>query len=122
MLYFLASYSTELGFLKSIYLRDFISFSLSFLLVLFLGKPFIHYLQKKKFGETIRQEGPASHMSKKGTPTMGGVLIIFSLLLTTLLVADISNAFIGLLMISTLIFAGIGFIDDYKKFTVNKKG
>ena len=62
MLYFLASYSTELGFLKSIYLRDFISFSLSFLLVLFLGKPFIHYLQKKKFGETIRQEQPQRYL------------------------------------------------------------
>lgn len=122
MLYFLANCYTGLEFLKSIYLRDFISFSLSFLLVLLLGKPFIHYLKKKKFGETIRQEGPASHMSKKGTPTMGGVLIIFSLLLTTLLVADIRNSFILLLIFSTFIFAGIGFIDDYKKFTVNKRG
>ena len=70
MLYFLASYSTELGFLKSIYLRDFISFSLSFLLVLFLGKPFIHYLQKTlgKHAPVVRLEyfldiGARPHMS-----------------------------------------------------------
>lgn len=78
MLYFLATYYTGCEFLKSIYLRDFISFSLSFLLVFFFGRPFIHYLQKKKFGETIRQEGPASHMSKKGTPTMGSADYFFS--------------------------------------------
>lgn len=122
MLYFLANHSMELSFLKSIYLRDFISFLLSFLFVLIAGKPFIQYLRKKKFGETIREEGPASHMSKKGTPTMGGVLIILSLLLTTILVSDLENSLILLLILSTLIFAGIGFIDDYKKFTVNKRG
>lgn len=122
MLYLLAEHSIEFSFLKSIYLRDFIAFLLSFLLVLIAGKPFILYLRKKKFGETIREEGPASHMSKKGTPTMGGVLIISSLLLTTFFVSDLNNPLILLLVISTVIFAGIGFIDDYKKFTVNKKG
>lgn len=122
MLYFLSQHSLEFSFLKSIYLRDFISFLLSFFLVLVAGKPFIAYLRKKKFGETIREEGPVSHISKKGTPTMGGVLIIASLLLTVFLVSDLNNPLILLLMISTIIFAGIGFVDDYKKFTVNKRG
>lgn len=122
MLYFIGRYFKEFEFLKSIYLRTFIGFILAFLFVLLIGKPFIKYLKEKKFGEKIRDEGPASHMSKKGTPTMGGVLIIFSVVLTTLLVADLRNKMIILLLISTFGFSTIGFIDDYKKFTVNKKG
>ena len=106
MLYIIGEYFESLAFLKSMYLRGFISFTLSFVLVLILGKPFINYLKVKKFGEKIRDDGPASHLSKKGTPTMGGVLIVVVMLVTNLLVSDISNVF----------------IDDYKKFTVNKKG
>lgn len=122
MLYLIGEYFESLEFLKSIYLRSFISFTLSFLLVLIFGKPFINYLKVKKFGEKIRDDGPASHLSKKGTPTMGGVLIVIVMLITNLIVSDISNSFIILLLISMLGFASIGFIDDYKKFTVNKKG
>lgn len=122
MLYFLAEYMPLLEGLKSIYLRSFLAFILSFLVVLITGKPFIQYLKRKKFGESIREEGPTSHFSKKGTPTMGGILIIFGTLFTTFLVGDLLNKFILLLIIVTLLFSGIGFIDDYKKFTVNKKG
>ncbi len=122
MLYFMGLHFDNLVFLKSIYLRAFISFVLSFSVVLFTGKPFINYLKVKKFGELIRKDGPSSHFSKKGTPTMGGVLIIFSILLTTILVNNLSNKLIILIFINTLLFAAIGFIDDYKKFTVSKKG
>lgn len=122
MLYLIGKYFQQFEFLKSIYLRTFIAFVIGFAIVLIAGKPFINYLKFKKFGEKIRTEGPASHMSKKGTPTMGGVLIVLSVLITTLLVADIGNRLILLLLVSLLGFAGIGFIDDYKKFTVNKKG
>lgn len=122
MLYIIGEYLESLAFLKSIYLRAFLSFTLSFLLVLVMGKPFINYLKVKKFGEKIREEGPATHMSKKGTPTMGGVLIVIVMLITNLLISDISNEFIALLLVSMMGFASIGFIDDYKKFTVNKKG
>lgn len=122
MLYFLASKIRILEGLKSIYFRGFLAFILAFLIVKITGKPFINYLKRKKFGEEIREDGPVSHFSKKGTPTMGGVLIIASTLLTTLFVGDMSNKFIILLTIITLMFSGIGFIDDYKKFTVNKKG
>ena len=122
MLYLIGKYFQELEFLKSIYLRTFIAFVLGFLIVLIAGKPFINYLKVKKFGEKIRTEGPATHMSKKGTPTMGGVLIVLTVLITTIVVADISNRLILLLLVSLLGFAAIGFVDDYKKFTVNKKG
>lgn len=122
MLYIIGEYFESLAFLKSMYLRGFISFTLSFVLVLILGKPFINYLKVKKFGEKIRDDGPASHLSKKGTPTMGGVLIVVVMLVTNLLVSDISNVFIDVLLVAMIGFASIGFIDDYKKFTVNKKG
>ena len=122
MFYLIGEYVHSLQFLKSIYLRSFMAFMVAFIIVLIAGKPFINYLKIKKFGEKIREEGPATHMSKKGTPTMGGVLIILTILVTSLLISDISNKIIILLLISMMGFAGIGFIDDYKKFTVNKKG
>ncbi|MCI6153017.1 phospho-N-acetylmuramoyl-pentapeptide-transferase [Fusobacterium perfoetens] len=122
MLYILSELNNNLNFLKSIYLRISIGFVLSFLIVLILGKPFIKYLKKIKFGEEIRESGPASHYSKKGTPTMGGVLMIFGALLSSLIICDLKNKFVILLIITTLLFSAIGFIDDYKKFTVNKDG
>lgn len=122
MFYLIGEYVHSLQFLKSIYLRSFMAFIVAFIIVLIAGKPFINYLKIKKFGEKIREEGPATHMSKKGTPTMGGVLIILTILVTSLLISDISNKIIILLLTSMMGFAGIGFIDDYKKFTVNKKG
>lgn len=97
--------------MKSIYLRDFISFL--FLLLVSSLEDLLFTTYKKKFGETIRQEGPASHMSKKEL-LLWGSADYFSLLLSTFLVADMKNSFILLLVFSTLIFAGIGFIDDYK--------
>ena len=122
MLYFLAEHFTKLEFLKSIYLRAFLSFVISFCIVLFAGRPFIKYLKVKKFGEEIRDDGPSSHFSKKGTPTMGGVLIIAAVLLTSLFINDLKNPLVLLVLLSTLMFAGIGFIDDYRKFKVSKKG
>ena len=122
MLYLLGLHYEKLEFLKSIYLRIFIGFVLSFLFVLIVGKPFISYLKYKKFGEEIRKEGPSSHYSKKGTPTMGGILILLGSILTSLVVGNLQNKFTLLLIITMLLFGGIGFIDDYKKFTVNKNG
>lgn len=122
MLYLLSQNFSNFDFLKSIYLRGGISFLMSFLIVLIFGKPFISFLRKKKFSETIRSDGPSTHVNKKGTPTMGGVLIVLSILFTTLISTDMTNKYIILLVITTLSFAAIGFVDDYKKFTVNKKG
>ncbi len=122
MLYLLGSLYPHLGFLKSIYLRGSIGFTLAFMILMLTCMPFIRFLKKKKFGEEIRESGPSSHYSKKGTPTMGGVLIIASSLLSAFIVSDLSNKFVILLIIITFSFSAIGFIDDYKKFTVNKDG
>ncbi|MBP9509721.1 MAG: phospho-N-acetylmuramoyl-pentapeptide-transferase [Fusobacteriaceae bacterium] len=122
MLYILSKHYAELHILSSIYLRVALAFLTSFFFMLILGKPFINYLKKKKFGESIREDGPESHFSKKGTPTMGGVLIVASILFTSIITTNITNNYIILLLLVTLLFASIGFIDDYTKFTVNKKG
>jgi phospho-N-acetylmuramoyl-pentapeptide-transferase len=90
--------------------------SLTALLMSFLLGPWlIRRLQEFQIGQHIREEGPKSHQSKAGTPTMGGVLIVLSIVLPTLLWANLRNPFIWLLILSTVAYAGIGFADDYMK-------
>lgn len=109
--------------LNSITIRAMIAFLLSFLILLFIGKPFIKYLKSKKVGEEIRDLGPQTHQSKKGTPTMGGVMILFSILTTTFIAGNLSNKFILLLIVITVMFGALGFTDDYLKWSEkNKKG
>jgi phospho-N-acetylmuramoyl-pentapeptide-transferase len=87
----------------------------AFLIVFFLAPPMIKKLQTLKLGQKIRTDGPQSHLGKSGTPTMGGLLIIFSVLLSTVLWADISNFYVWLVLLSLVGFGLIGFVDDYIK-------
>ncbi len=89
------------------------------LVSLLLGPWMIARLRRRQIGQEIREEGPASHQSKRGTPTMGGLLIVPSIILPTLLWADIQNPFIWIVCGSTIAFGAIGFWDDYLK--VSKK-
>ena len=82
---------------------------------LFLGPLMIRKLREFQIGQVIRQEGPATHMKKAGTPTMGGLLILTSALAPTLLWADLTNAFVWVAVLSTAAFGAIGFADDYLK-------
>src|ERR671913_873491 len=82
---------------------------------LFLGPFMIRKLREFQIGQVIRQEGPATHRTKAGTPTMGGLLILTSALLPTLLWADLTNPFIWIVVGSTTAFGAIGFADDYLK-------
>ncbi len=92
-------------------------------LCLIFGNQIIQFLKSKSIGETIRQEGPQNHLSKAGTPTMGGIMIILAIIIPTLLWANLSNAYVILLLISTLWMGIIGFADDYiKVFKKNKQG
>jgi phospho-N-acetylmuramoyl-pentapeptide-transferase len=80
-------------------------------------------LQEIKLGQQIRDDGPKRHLAKSGTPTMGGILIIFSVVLSTLLWADLTNRYVWLVMIATVGFGAVGFADDYLKFVkVRSKG
>jgi phospho-N-acetylmuramoyl-pentapeptide-transferase len=80
-----------------------------------VGSWFIRKLKQLQIGQTVREEGPKSHFSKNGTPTMGGLMIIFATLTATLLWAELYNPYIWLLVLVTLGFGLIGFMDDYLK-------
>lgn len=108
---------------------QYISFraGMAFIMALFtstvLGKRIIALLQRKQIGETIRDLGLEGQMAKKGTPTMGGIIIILAIVLSTLLFANLSNVYILLMIVSTLLLGSLGFLDDYiKVFKKNKEG
>lgn len=84
-----------------------------------IGPKVIHWLKaKQKEGQPIREDGPESHLiTKQGTPTMGGLMILVSLSISTLLWADISNAYVWIVLLITIGFGLVGFIDDYTKLT-----
>jgi len=88
---------------------------LSLFITLVYGKKLIRFLQKKQISESIREEGLAGEESKKGTPTMGGIIIIMAIIIPTLLLADLTNVYVQVLLISTIWLGIIGFIDDYLK-------
>jgi phospho-N-acetylmuramoyl-pentapeptide-transferase len=85
------------------------------LVSLLVGSKVIQKLADLKFGQEIREEGPASHQAKRGTPTMGGVLIIGSVIVSTLLWARLDNLYLWIALLATTGFAAIGFADDYIK-------
>src|SRR2546427_9041480 len=95
--------------------------SLTALLIsLLLGPWLITRLREFQIGQHIREEGPQSHKAKAGTPTMGGVLIVVSIVIPTLLWTDLRNPFMWLAIDATLAFASVGFADDYLKI-VNRR-
>ena len=130
MLYHLVEYFKELGIdLPGQGLFGFLSFRaisafiLALLISIFAGKRIITWLQKQQIGETIRDLGLEGQMQKKGTPTMGGVIIFLAVIIPVLLLGDLTNIYNILLIISTVWFFLIGFADDYiKVFKKNKEG
>lgn len=126
MLYHLFQALQNLNFpghnlLNYLSVRALVAFVLSLVISFIAGDKIIDLLRKKQIGETIRELGLEGQMQKKGTPTMGGVIIIFSLLLTALLICDLSNIYAILLILTTIWCGGIGFIDDYIKVFKHKK-
>src|SRR5437762_3377800 len=85
------------------------------MLSLMLGPWLIARLRDFQIGQHIREEGPQSHKAKAGTPTMGGVLIVLSIIIPTLLWTDLRNPFMWIVLASTLAFGAVGFADDYLK-------
>jgi phospho-N-acetylmuramoyl-pentapeptide-transferase len=87
------------------------------LLALILGPPMIRFLKRRQVGQSIREEGPKSHFSKAGTPTMGGLLILLAVLVATFLWMDLSNRFVWIALATLLALGLVGFADDIVKFT-----
>ncbi|HSY61695.1 MAG TPA: hypothetical protein VK796_07450, partial [Cytophaga sp.] len=129
MLYYLFDYLEQKYNLLGAGVFQYISFRagmaafVSLLIALVFGKKIISYIQNKQIGESIRDLGLAGQMEKKGTPTMGGLMIILCIIVPTLLFAKLENVYIVLLLISTIWLGFIGFLDDYiKVFKKNKEG
>ena len=112
-----------LNVFKYITFRTFGACITAVLLCMLAGPSFIRFLQSKQMGQAIRDDGPKSHLAKKGTPTMGGGLIIIAIVIPTLLWADLSNKNIWIALITTVLFGVVGYVDDYRKVVQkNPKG
>lgn len=98
-----------------------ISFTLALLIALLFGRRIIDRLQKMQVGEVIRNLGLEGQMQKKGTPTMGGVIIILSILIPCLLFGNLSNIYMALMLVATVWMGAIGFLDDYRKLKYHNK-
>ncbi|HZI00780.1 MAG TPA: phospho-N-acetylmuramoyl-pentapeptide-transferase [Flavisolibacter sp.] len=93
---------------------------LSLFITTIFGKKLINYLRHKQIGETVRDLGLAGEQQKKGTPTMGGIIIILGILIPTILLADLTKVYVRLMIFCTLWLGAIGFIDDYLKLRAKK--
>ena len=108
---------------KYITFRTFGAAITSVLLCMLIGPAYIRLLQRKQMGQSIRNDGPKSHLIKVGTPTMGGGLILGAIFLPTLLWSDLTNKNVWIAVLTTALFGVIGYIDDYRKvIKKNPKG
>ncbi len=92
----------------------------AFLVAFVLAPPLIRKLQEIRLGQQVRDDGPTRHLTKSGTPTMGGLLILFAVVLSTILWADVTNRYVWLAILATIGFGLVGFADDYLKFIGRK--
>ena len=121
MLYYLFEYINKVfnppGFriFRFLTFRSAVAAIFGLLLSLYLGPKLIKILQKKQIGEAKKIDGPKSHWSKAGTPTMGGIILILSVIIPVLLWADITSIYIILILIGTVWLSAVGFLDDYLK-------
>jgi phospho-N-acetylmuramoyl-pentapeptide-transferase len=111
-----------LNVLRYISTRTLLGMLTALMIGLFAGPWFIRRLQRMQVGEKVRDDGPATHAKKAGTPTMGGTLVLFAIVMGTLLWCDLGNPFMWATMIVTVGYGAVGFLDDYLKLTRSKKG
>ncbi len=119
MLVYLADYLSQFhsGFnvFQYLTLRAILGVLTALLISLVVGPVMIRHLSFRQIGQQVRDDGPQSHLSKAGTPTMGGALILVAIAIATLLWADLGNRYVWVVLLVTLAFGTIGWIDDYKK-------
>ncbi|MBI5586916.1 MAG: phospho-N-acetylmuramoyl-pentapeptide-transferase [Deltaproteobacteria bacterium] len=121
-LYPLAKYHTIFNVFQYISFRTIYAAITALVLSFVMGPYLIEKLKVLKFGEVVRTDGPQSHMSKAGTPTMGGAIILLVVVISVLLWGNLSNMYVWLLTFVTVGMGAIGFIDDYSKVVRKKKG
>ncbi|MBL4908479.1 MAG: phospho-N-acetylmuramoyl-pentapeptide-transferase [Alteromonadaceae bacterium] len=119
MLMWLADYLTQyfswLNVFSYLTFRAIVSTLTALAISLYFGPILISYLQRMQIGQTVREDGPESHLVKSGTPTMGGILILASIIISVLLWADLSNVYVWIVLFVIVSFGLIGFVDDYRK-------
>lgn len=119
MLVWLAEYLTQYFSFFNVFsyltFRAILGILTSLLLSLYLGPKLIAALQRMQIGQVVRGDGPESHFSKKGTPTMGGLLILGAVLISTLMWANLDNKYVWVVLFVLVSFGWIGFVDDYRK-------
>ena len=123
MLLWLTEYLTQLdsgfGVFRYLTLRTIFGVLTSLFISLMLGPYLIRHLTNKQIGQSVRDDGPETHIEKAGTPTMGGLLILVSIMFSTLCWANITNRYVVVVMLVTFLFGVIGLVDDYKKVINN---
>ncbi|WP_120997625.1 phospho-N-acetylmuramoyl-pentapeptide-transferase [Stutzerimonas urumqiensis] len=112
---YLQQFHTGFSVFQYLTLRGILGVLTALALALCLGPWMIRTLQIRQIGQAVRNDGPQSHLSKKGTPTMGGALILSAITISTLLWADLSNRYVWVVLAVTLLFGAIGWVDDYRK-------
>ena len=122
MLYHLSQYLVELhsGFnvFQYLTLRAILGVLTALLICFLVGPEMIRRLSHYQIGQTVRDDGPESHLTKAGTPTMGGALILVSIAISTLLWSDLGNRYVWMVLVVTLLFGAIGWVDDYRKLVL----
>lgn len=126
MFYYLFDYLQQTSFpgarlMSYITFRSGAAFVLSLIIAIFIGRRIIDRLQRMQVGEVVRNLGLEGQMKKTGTPTMGGIIIILSILIPCLLVGNLSNIYMLLMIVATVWLGTIGFLDDYKKIARHNK-
>ena len=119
----LTEYHSGFGVIRYLTLRTILGVLTALFIALIIGPKMIHYLGKFQIGQSIREDGPQSHLSKAGTPTMGGLLILVSIAASTLLWSNLNNRFVWIVLMTTVVFGAVGWYDDYLKLVRrNSKG
>jgi len=112
---YLQQFHTGFAVFQYLSLRGILGVLTALVLSLWMGPWLIRTLQLRQIGQSVRTDGPQSHLSKSGTPTMGGALILSAIGISTLLWADLANRYVWVVLAVTLLFGAIGWVDDYRK-------
>ena len=112
---YLAQYQNAFTVFQYLTLRGILAAGTALAISLLVGPTMIRKLSYHQVGQAVRDDGPQSHLSKAGTPTMGGALILVAIAIATLLWADLSNPYVWVVLLVTGVFGAVGWVDDYRK-------
>ncbi|MFB3076782.1 MAG: phospho-N-acetylmuramoyl-pentapeptide-transferase, partial [Lysobacterales bacterium] len=116
---YLSSFASGFQVFQYLTFRGILGVLTALLIALLVGPAMIRRLNYHQIGQAVRDDGPESHLTKSGTPTMGGALILVAIGVSTLLWSDLYNPFVWLALLVTSVFGAVGWVDDYRKVVEN---